>query len=222
MEDLVIVVSVTVEKCYKECLEKSLSKIGVDYTLIKTDPNVPFTASMNSVIKHENLHKSKYILFSHQDVEFLDEGWGTKIVELCDSLPDLGYAGTECITKTGETIGCGYNKFPRQKWGKRIEKPTIVETCDDGTAIIPTKLFLEKQFNEEFPFYPVFEDYACWIQFVKKLKVYAFPIRIYHHWCGKVWRKKFKTREKMCEYLTKEWLKLNKKWGRQIHTTSVN
>lgn len=182
-EELVIVTSITNQECYEQRLEKSLSKCGISYTLIKTDPKLSWTKALNSIIKYENLKDSRYIAFCHQDVEWLDEFWGWRIIQWADSLPDFGYGGTECITKDAKHYSCGFSGPKRNKWGEAVLKPTVVQTCDSGTAIIPTKLFLEQQFDEQFDWFPVQEDYACWVQFIKKLKVYCLPISIWHSGC---------------------------------------
>jgi len=218
---LVIVTSITNQKCYDMLLGNCLPQIGIDYSLIKTDAHKPWTTSANSIINYKNLHKSKYIVFVHQDLKFLDKDWGKKIVELCESLPDLGYAGTEGVTNQGVGIGCGFNRPDRRKFGVRIKEPIIVETCDGGTGIIPTKLFLEKQFDENFLWYPVQEDYACWVRFVKKLKVYCLPLKIWHRGCHDIsnWKKIYSYD---LTALTVDWHRLNKKWGRKINTTCHN
>jgi len=227
MEDLVITYSVTDRKCFDDGLGRCLSKVGVRHTIIETSTKLSWVDAANSIIKHENIQESKYILFIHQDVEFLEDNWGKKIIEWCDSLPDLGYAGIECVTREGESIGCGFT-VGHMRIGRKITSPMVVETCDCGVAIIPTKLFLERQFDSSILsgrlWYPTHEDYACWVQFVKNLKVYCLPIQIWHKGCHNIFNWKRAGYSTPREYLDKEgftegWYRLNKKWGRQINTS---
>jgi len=223
MEKLVAVVSITDMEIYKKHLEKTLLKIGLKYTLIKTNPNISITESYNSIVEYKNLKESKYILFVHQDVEFLDENWGQKIMELCDKAVDFGYGGTECYTHNGVAFGCGYAWERNRRWGNEISQPIIVETCDGGIGVIPTRLFLERQFDEQFKWYPVMEDYACWVQFIKKLKVYCLPIVTYHVGGSRHgWNMKFKNRDDYVKSLKRDYHRLCQKWNRKIYTTSCH
>jgi galactoside O-acetyltransferase len=212
-EKLVVIVSITDQNYYEKHLGKSLENIGVPYTLIKTCPNIPYTKSYNSIIKYKNLKDSKYLLFVHQDVEFLEDNWGKKLLDICDNLPNLGYAGTECVTESGEIIGYGYAFSNRKKWGHRKEGIPTVQTCDGGIALIPTKLFLERQFDETFLWYPVHEDYACWVQYVKGLKVYCLPIETWHIGGGKEILKEIRLSSKKKRKL------LFERYKRVIYTT---
>jgi len=213
IEKLVIVVSITDQEHFEQHLGKSLKKVGIPYTLIKTCPILPYTKSYNSILNYKNLKDSKYILFVHQDIEFLEDNWGKKLIEICDSLPDLGYAGTECITETGEIIGYGFAFPNKKKWGERKEGIPIVQTCDGGIAIIPTKLFLERSYDETFLWYPVHEDYACWVQYIKGLKVYCLPIETWHAGKGKEIHKDIR------DISRKKKIELFKRYNKIIYTT---
>jgi len=216
IEKLAIVTSITDKDHYKRHLEKSFSKVGVPYSLIKTDPHLPYTISYNSILKYKNLKDSKYIVFVHQDVEFLEDNWGKKIFELCDNLPDFGYGGTECRTEDGIRIGCGYAFPSKKRWGKEVKVPTPIQTCDAGIAVIPTYLFLERQFDTSFLWYPVHEDYACWVQYVRGLKAYALPLITWHagqghcRWIDEHLYSKVPKEERNI---------LEERYGRRIYTT---
>lgn len=178
MVDLIVVCSVTCPECYHALTEKSFKNIGIEYLLIFTDPTISLSESYNSIVStHKTeIEKSKYIIFLAQDVTLTTENWGKKIIDICDGLPDLGCAGIECVSKNRIQVGFGGN-YP--------EEPVSVNACDGAEVIIPSKLFLERQFDVQFKWYPMMEDYACWIQFVKKLKVYCLPIRIINGGCDK-------------------------------------
>lgn len=233
MLPLLVVVSVKDRECFNEHLFKCLPNIGVEYQLIETDPNLPLSASMNSIAKHkELLENTKYILFIHQDVEFKTQDWGKKIIYWCNRLPDLGYAGIECVTRTTppDWIDCDD--------GTWITEPTICETCDSNFAVIPAWLFLERQFDESFPWYPVMEDYACWVAFVKNLGVYALPnesetqmqplkvenaVGFEHTGCSSEYKVRsittergFPTGHDYRVWLKGEWMRLNQKWAKYL------
>jgi len=225
MEDFVIVVPVKFEKVFENCLGKCLSKIGIPYTLIRTDSNLPYVKSMNSILKNKDLSKSKYIMFTHSDITFLEKNWGKEIIRLCNSLPKLGYAGVEAITFQGKIVASLING---RKIFSSINNPIEVETCDDGIGIIPTKLFLERGgFDEKFFLNYFFskEDFACWVRLKKKLKVYALPIKInhgsphkpsnkIHHWGHK----------SHLDYrisVIQGWDILCHKWGYRVNTTAL-
>lgn len=211
IEEFVIVVSITDNKWYSEYFESCLGSIGIPYTLIKTNPDVSITNAYNSIIKYNNLYKSKYTMFVHQDIKFLEEDWGKRIVEFCNKLPDLGYAGTECITEKGDIIGYGYAFRGKTKWGRSPKEPIKVQTCDGGVGVIPTKLFLERQFDEQFPWFPVQEDYACWVQYEKNMSVYCLPIISWHRGGGKIFAKNANKGS--------QWRYIANKWNRIIYTT---
>jgi len=217
IEDFVVVVSVTDEECYKMRLEKSLTKIGIKYSLIFADSSLTLSKAYNSILKYKYLNKSKYIMFVGQDVEFLDENWGKKIIGYCDQLPLMGYAGVEARDHSNKQIN--YFTYPETQ----TTNPVEVETCDGAIAIIPTKLFLERQFDEDFPWFPVMEDYALWVSKVKNLKVYSLPLKIFNGYAGHAskWVKQFTSNTDYVSSLRKDYNRLLKKWNLpKVNTTT--
>jgi len=220
MEKLAIVISVKDEGCFQRYTEESLKRIGCKYTLIRTDPNIPLCHSYNTVAKHSNIEKSKYLLFIHHDIVFLLSNWGKRLLELCDGLQDLGYAGTECCGKDKSCWGNGLSYGKR--WGKPVDKPKPIHTCDDGVVVIPTKLFLERQFDPAFPWYPFAEDYAIWVKRKKGLTAYVLPVRIHHTGGCHSWLEK--SHKRYADYvdeLRQSMIRLKQKWGdRDIRSTA--
>ena len=141
IEKLVIVVSTNDERCFQEHVLNALKTIGTSYTLIRTDPNISCSKSFNSILKYKNLKNSKYIIFMHHDIDFLEEDWGKKIIDYCDSLSDFGSGGVECITEANEPLSNGLSRG--RPWGKHFSTPTEIETCDGGIHIVPTQSFFD-------------------------------------------------------------------------------
>lgn len=155
MIPILIVVSIKDKECFDSCLGSSLSSIGVEYKIIKTDSNLPFTMSMNSIIEQrKTLEDVKYIFFCHQDVRFQENG-GKEIVEMCDGLENFGYGGFECMSMDTPPLHFNFTNEIQ------ITKPMIAETCDSAVAIIPSCLFLEQQFDTSFEWYPYLRTMRC-------------------------------------------------------------
>lgn len=171
MIELLVVASVTQPEVFEKRLAKALELIGCDYKLILTDPKLPYAKSLNTIVRtnKEDLEQSKYLFIISQDEKITENGWGRKLVNLLDTLPDLGYAGVECLHC--DEIG--------QWWGLNMYDYAACEAmdCDASIIIIPCKIFLEHQFDEHFEhIYGFPEDYACWVRLERKLKVYHVPI----------------------------------------------
>lgn len=210
MTDLIVVCSITNENCYEGILvEHGLKKIGIDYELILTDPNLSLSASYNSIVNTHRklLEQSKYIAFLSQDSSFKIDNWGKKLLQICLALPDMGYGGVSCKTIGGLQIG--YEKMPF------LNNPVEVNVCDANIIIIPSWLFLEHQFDTAFSWYPFAEDYALWVQRIKKLKVYHIPLGCYSGGCTKPskWVSQFKNNNEYATQLMKDHKRLLKKWG---------
>ena len=210
---LIVICSVTVPECFDRLLKKSLEIIGVPYKLILTDPNLSLSESYNSILKTnmDDIKHSKYLLFIAQDVPIQDVNWGQKLVAVCDSLPDFGYGSIEC-RRGKEQIGYYHAN-------KADEPPVEVMTCDGAFAIIPSKIFLEHQFDESFPWYPVMEDYQCWVRLVKHLKVYHVPVKGYAtcatYGCPipSKWVSQFANNTEYVNRLAEDHKRLLKKWN---------
>lgn len=170
--DLMVVCSITDQSCFDRCIGESLKKLGCGYTLVITDPDLSLSESYNSILKiHlEAVKNSKYLLFVGQDIIIEGKDWGKRLVASCDSLSDFGYGGVECMDERG-WVGChADSNNPIQQ----------ANCCDAGLIIIPSKIFLEHQFDTQFDWYPVAEDYACWVKIERHLEVYHIPIDGYN------------------------------------------
>lgn len=171
MIELLVVASITQPVVFEKRLKKTLELVGCSYKLVLTDPKLPYAKSLNTIMEtnKEDLEKSKYLFIISQDELILDKDWGRKLVDLLDTLPDLGYAGVECLhcDEIGQWWGVMMFNYP----------PDEAMDCDASIIIIPCKIFLERQFDESFQhIYGFPEDYACWVRLERKLKVYHVPI----------------------------------------------
>lgn len=219
MVDLVVVCSVTIQGIYELGTKPTLERIGIEHKLILTDPNLTLSESYNSILKinMEDVKNSKYIIFMAQDINILDEGWGKKLVEVCDSLPDFGYGGVEC-RRGSDKIGYFLD-------GRNIDPPTEVTCCDGCFFITPSRLFLERQFDISFPWYPFVEDYVLWVTREKHLKIYHVPIKDYSsapsYPSPSKWISQYKNITEYATQLRIDHERLCKKWGlKELITTT--
>lgn len=219
MVNLIIVCSVTNQDIYDLGTKPTLERLGVDYKLILTNPNLMLSESYNSILETnlEDVKQSKYIIFMAQDINILDEGWGKKLVEVCDSLPHFGYGGVECR--------CGSKEIGYFKQGRNNDPPIEVTCCDGCFFITPSKLFLERQFDTSFPWYPFVEDYVLWLSCIKNLKIYHVPIKEYtsapSYPSPSKWVSQFKSDTEYATQLRKDHERLLKKWGiKELITTT--
>ena len=218
MSDLIIVCSITSQKCFDRCLGEALKRIGADYKLILTSKYESLSQSYNSIIQtnREDIENSKYIVFVGQDVLIEANDWGTNLIQTLDKLVNLGYAGVDCIINTNKR---GMIDGP--------SPPQPVECCDAGIIIIPSKLFLEHQFDIMFPWYPLAEDYAIWIKQVKHLNVYHIPIPGFKGGmnCSEKesrFRISFPGENEYNEFLKGEHFKLLEKWNKDSFETTTS
>ena len=78
---------------------------------------------------------------------------------------------------------------------------------------------MEHQFDESFPWYPVMEDYQCWVRLVKHLKVYHVPVKGYAthatHGCHipSKWVSQFANNTEYVNRLAEDHKRLLKKWN---------
>jgi hypothetical protein len=109
---ITVSVSVTNPELYSSRLQKSLEieKRITNFNIIKTDPNLPYSSSRNTIQKIE----TDYILFCHEDIVFLENGrFIEKIEHMCNQIPDLGIGG---ILGFNTIIG-KKNKLLRKRYG---------------------------------------------------------------------------------------------------------
>lgn len=210
--------SVTNPECYNGILvEKGLKNIGVPYDLILTDPELSLSESYNSIIKtHRDIVvNSKFIVFLSQDAYFEMNDWGKALLCFCSKLKNFGYGGGECIKTNGCGIGFGteHNNL----------YPCEVSVCDANMIIIPSYLFLKRQFDTRFKWYPFAEDYALWVNRVRRLSVYYIPIRCHSGGCATPsrWVNQFKDAYEYAKALRVDHNRLLKKWRTtRIKTTT--
>lgn len=154
-----------------------------------------------------------------QDIDIRDQDWGKKLVETCDSLPDFGMGGVECCGLKGEAVG----HFLTKHTG---DPACEVTTCDGAFIVIPSYLFMERQLSPEFPWYPVIQDYSCWLHFIKHLKIYHVPVKEYYNpdrFVKTRWVAQFKTSDEFSNSMKVDHERLLKKWNlKKLPTTSFD
>ncbi|MCK9150784.1 glycosyltransferase [Methanobacterium alcaliphilum] len=168
-----------------EILLKSLKKQD-NFEFIPVDNNTHDTfTSASSALNHGSLKaKGKYLMFVHQDVEFLEEYSFKLLEEQLDNLNNLGMAGVAGKSgKSREVLTNILHGIPPAPAGKhKINEPEKVETIDECLMIVPRELFEKIQFDEEvcsgWHLYGV--DYCLTLKNLN-YNNYVLPLTVHHH-----------------------------------------
>ena len=171
-------------------LLKSLKDQTEEFELIAVDnTHCTFKSAAKALNYGGNTAKGKYILFTHQDVDFRSNVWLKNAEKILDSISGLGIAGVAGMSVDGQTSEDKARNIIKhgneEIWGKKIEKPEPVQTLDECLVIIPKSIFDELKFDDktcdDWHLYTV--DY-CLSAKKLGLGVYAIPMFIYHKSTG--------------------------------------
>lgn len=117
---------------------QSLSEtIGVQYELIKIENPGKFSMSKAYNLGAEKA-KFDYLLFVHEDVTFVAQNWGHKLLKLYNSLPDLGMVGVAGAIK---------KSFLPTGWGTgtgEFDRIHLIQTMGDREVYQSTKKSTER------------------------------------------------------------------------------
>jgi GT2 family glycosyltransferase len=131
-----------------------------------------------------------FLMFVHQDVDFLDEQFLEKTRAMLEQIDDLGIAGVAGMSENGidhhdRQRNLIYQGVPRRTWGNMIQKIERVQTLDECLLVIPRSVFKKTQFDEvtcdNWHLYGV--DYCLTIA-GDGLAAYVLPMFIYHQSAG--------------------------------------
>ena len=195
MCDIVNKIDLTIVCCYNDCnqledyLLKSLNEQNVSCEKILIDNrDNKFKSAAAALNYGASQVKTKYVLFSHQDIYFTDKNALNELynymVQLNNSV--IGVAGVKLDTSgTYTTVVHGDNKIPAGK--HKIKKPVKVASIDEcifgmNIETYQKLLFDEKNFDN-------WHLYAADISYNANsngINVYSVPSKIWHKSSGQV------------------------------------
>lgn len=189
------------EKTFSNFLLKSLNNQTADFELIGIDnTSNKFKSAAEALNYGGKKATNKYIMFAHQDVNFLQKTWLKDIEKLLDSINNLGIAGVAGMSESGSSNPeRGRNVITHGtppevwSWSNRIQKPEQVQTLDECLVIVPKSTFDVLEFDEKtcngWHLYAV--DY-CLSAKERGFGVYVLPMDL-HHLSSAVSKKRFQS-----------------------------
>jgi GT2 family glycosyltransferase len=203
------------KKILDEWLLRSISTQTKEFELILLDnTRNKFKSASEALNSGGRFAKNDYLIFVHQDIDFLADIWLEKAEEFLKLIPDLGIAGVAGTTKEGIISNIEHGDPPILAGNIQTIQIEPVQTLDECLLIIPKPIFDVLQFDEkvcdDWHLYGV--DYCLT---VKKMGygVYVLPMTLYHKSSGQSLSKSF----------FKVLNKIQKKWRedfRIIYTTT--
>lgn len=183
-------------------LIKSLKIQSSNYELILMDnTDGKFKSAAEALNEGGKEAKGKYIMFTHQDIDFLSDNWLKNAENTLDSIPDLGIAGVagKLNIKKGIITNIKDGIPPKYAGTTKIKSVMKVQTLDECLFIIPKNIFKILKFDEEtcndWHLYAV--DY-CLNVIKLGFNVYVLPFLLYHRSPGfSVSKKYYLTMKKM-------------------------
>lgn len=194
---ITVVVSITDDEIYDECLGASLSRQKTPYELIKTDSTLKLTESYLQGIPDDI--DTDYILVTHQDIVFCEDGyWLDKAEKLCDALPQLGVAGIAGWHANSSTVqGFFVARYGNEDYANRpsvryhgqrylgeirgipFREPKEIQVLDDMCILIPRDVWCKQKFDTVFEFHLNGQDYCLAVKHNLGLKTYVLPLKTY-------------------------------------------
>lgn len=172
------------KEALEEILLKSLKKQD-NYEFIPVDnTHNTFTSAASALNHGASKATGKYLMFLHQDIEFLEEDSLKNIESKLDNLDNLGMAGVAGKSKNSKEVLTNIlHGVPPVTAGKaKITKPTKVQTLDECLMIIPKEIFENHPFDDEtcdgWHLYGV--DYCLTLKTLG-YNNYVLPLTIHHH-----------------------------------------
>ncbi len=202
------------EAILNEYLLKSLENQTVKFELIKiANTKNTFNSAAEALNYSAEKAIGRYIMFVHQDVHLLTQGWLEKAEEILDKISYLGIAGVAGMRKIGISkiypvgtipkesgIGRVYHNYNKEPWrcNKNFQEPIEVQTLDEQLLIIPRNVFNNFKFDEKvcdnWHLYGV--DYSLSVRKIG-LKCYILPLPVWHKSIGALNEKYYITLSKI-------------------------
>ncbi len=176
--------------------EKIYDLCKVEFMGIYNKNNSRFSSAREAISWVMKRSKARYILFIHQDVEFISDNPISKLLEYLKITPDLGIFGVAGVDHKNKRHGFIINK--NAIWGEPFFIPKEVEGIDE--------LFfgLERERFNDFSFLNIHEwhGYATELCMYSKRKGwnnYVIPITVIHKSFGKNRKRLLKVHKKLEE-----------------------
>lgn len=142
------------EQILKENLLKSLQNQSSKYELILIDnTQKAFTSASRALNYGGGSAKGDFILFVHQDVQLIGDGWLEDCKRMLRKVPEKAIFGSAGVTNTGRLVNTGIDAIflnPRHL----LEE---VQSLNEQLLIVPKALFQEFKFDE------AFDDWHCYV-----------------------------------------------------------
>ena len=209
------------ETIFKSFLSKSLELQTVAYELIALDNSKNIFPSASQALNYAARQlkgASKYILFTHQDIDLSSPAFLEDTENMLDEIPDLGIAGVAGINAEEKRVVSNImHGIPPVDAGRKTDKPTRVMTVDECCAVIPRRVFEQHQFDQVvcagWDLYMV--EYCLRMQ-QAGLGVYVLPSAIYHASRGEQinFSAYFKTLKKVLRKYRRSYTKIHTTCGR--------
>ena len=174
------------KKILDEWLLRSLSNQTKEFELILLDnTQKKYKSATEALNSGGKSAKNDYLIFVHQDIDFLVENWLQKAEEFLTLIPDMGIAGVAGKKKEGIISSIEHGDPPIHAGDIQTTQIEPVQTLDECVLFIPKSIFDRFQFDErvcdDWHLYGV--DYCLT---AKKMgyEVYVLPMNLYHKSSG--------------------------------------
>lgn len=158
--------------------------------LLENIGNRNFTSAAAALNAGASRATGDYLMFVHQDVDFLDERFLEKAGAILKQVDNLGIAGVAGMSENGadhhdRQRNLIYQGVPKRAWGNQIQKIERVQTLDECLLVVPRTVFEKNKFDDvtcdDWHLYGV--DY-CLTMAGQRLASYVLPMPIYHQSAG--------------------------------------
>lgn len=175
---------------FESLLLKSLSQQTAPYELIAIDNSKNQYPSVTEALNEGGRRATgKYLMFVHQDVDFLSPTWLEEAERHLDAIPNLGAAGVAGARREGgkdfNSHLVGWIRGIGGDWGHEIAEPIKVQTFDELILMTPRDVFLKTFFDSTtFDFIHLFSSDYCLTVTKKGYDVYVIPGYLLHQSYG--------------------------------------
>jgi hypothetical protein len=157
----------------------SLKQQSADYELLCVDNrNQVFTNAATALNSAARNAKGDWVLFAHQDVEFLSRDWLSTAEKTLEDLSSVGWVGVAGRTKEGAHRGFLRNCAALQ--GLPFDQAVEVQTLDELLLIHRVKAEGNKYFDQAVPGWHAYGVEACCDAVLRGEKNYVVSLPIWH------------------------------------------
>lgn len=206
---MISIITCSINSNYLEKFRKSIDKtIDIEYEIVVIDNNLDKTSISKSYNKGAQIAKYENLVFIHEDVEFLNNNWGSSIVHILQnnkigvvgiagstylpSVPSGWYLPDEKLNNVYIHQGFKYSKkdvrFDNQ--GKDL---TPVYLLDGVLLAMRKEVWQEFSFNEKVEGFHAYDVDICQRVSAKYQNLFTNQIELLHHSEGKVDKSYFDT-----------------------------